>query len=45
MGYQRINIHLKSGRILRGVVVLNAELCQVPEIFDPAEVEDVQLDQ
>ena len=42
MGYQRVNIHLKRGKVLSNVIVLNAEECQAPEPFDPADIEDVK---
>jgi hypothetical protein len=45
MGYQKVNITLKQGRVLRNVIVLNAEECQSPERFDPADIVDVQLAQ
>ena len=43
MGYQRVNIILKRGKVLKDVIVLNAEECQVPESFEPSDVVDVQL--
>ena len=43
MGYQRVNIRLKRGRVLRDVMVFNAEECQVEESFEPEEIEDVEL--
>lgn len=43
MGYQRVNIHLREGKVLKDVMVFNAEECQVPEPFDPSEIEDVEL--
>ena len=43
MGYQRVNIRLKRGRVLRDVMVLNAEECRVTEPFEPSEIEDVEL--
>ena len=43
MGYQKINIILKRGRVLKNVIVFNAEECQVPESFEPSEIVDVQL--
>jgi len=45
MGYQRVNIRLRRGKVLSGVVVFNAEECQAPEPFDPSEIEDVELAQ
>jgi hypothetical protein len=43
MGYQKVNIVLKRGRVFKDVIVLNAEEAQVAESFDPAEILDVQL--
>lgn len=43
MGYQRVNIRLKRGKVLRDVMVLNAEECRVEEVFEPSEIEDVEL--
>jgi hypothetical protein len=43
MGYQRVNIILKHGKILRDVVVLNAEEAQTPEPFEPSDIVDVEL--
>jgi len=43
MGYQRVNIVLKRGRVLKDIVVLNAEEAQAPEAFEPSEILDVQL--
>ena len=43
MGYQRVDIHLKEGKILKGMIVLNAEEVRAPEPFEPSEIVDVQL--
>ena len=43
MGYQKVNITLKGGKVLKDVTVLNAEECQVPESFEPSDIVDVQL--
>ena len=43
MGYQRVNIRLRQGKVLKDVTVFNAEECQVPEPFEPSEIEDVEL--
>jgi hypothetical protein len=43
MGYQRVNILLKKGKILRDIVVLNAEEAQAPEPFETSDILDVQL--
>ena len=45
MGYQRINIRLKDGRTLKGVIVLNAEQAQVSEPFNPDDIIELQLAQ
>jgi len=43
MGYQRVNIRLQRGKVLKNVMVFNAEECQVLEPFEPSEIEDVEL--
>lgn len=43
MGYQRVNIRLRQGKVLRNVMVFNAEECQVPEPFEISDIEDVEL--
>ena len=43
MGYQRVNITLKHGKVLRDIVVLNAEEAQTPEPFEPSDILDVEL--
>lgn len=43
MGYQKVNIILKWGKMLKDVIVFNAEECQVPEPFQPSDIVDVQL--
>lgn len=41
MGYQKVNIILKRGGVLKDVIVFNAEECQVPEYFEPSDIVDV----
>lgn len=43
MGYQKVNIVLKRGRVLKNVIVFNAEECQVPEYFEASDIVDVLL--
>ena len=43
MGYQRVNIRLREGKVLKDVMVFNAEECQVSEPFETSEIEDVEL--
>lgn len=43
MGYQKVNIFLRGGTVVKDVIVLNAEECQVAEPFDASEIVDVQL--
>ena len=43
MGYQRVNIVLKKGKVLRDIVVMNAEEAQAPEPFEPSDILDVHL--
>jgi hypothetical protein len=43
MGYQRVDVLLKDGRLIKNVMVLNAEECQTSEPFDPADIADIAL--
>jgi len=43
MGYQRVNIVLKRGKVLRNVLVFNSEEAQAPEPFEPSDILDVEL--
>ena len=43
MGYQRVNITLNDGKILRDIVVLNAEQAQAPEPFEAADILTLEL--
>ena len=43
MGYQKVNIFLKGGAVVKDVIVLNAEECEVSEPFDAEDIVDVQL--
>ena len=43
MGYQKVNIYLKGGKVVENVTVFNAEEFQVPQQFDASEIIDVQI--
>jgi hypothetical protein len=43
MGYQRVDILLRQGEVLKSVMVFNAEECQVPKPFNPSDIVDVRL--
>lgn len=43
MGYQRVDIRLADGRQLKGAIVLNCELLEVPDDFSVDGVLDIQL--
>jgi hypothetical protein len=43
MGYQRVDLVLKDNRVIDNVIVLNAEECQSPEEFDPADLIDIKI--
>ena len=45
MGYQTVDIHLKGGRTLEKINVINAEHFEVEEedVFDVGEIEDISL--
>ena len=41
MGYQRINVRLKSGKLNIGLIVENAEQLNIPETVDAFKEEDI----
>ncbi|MEW5894447.1 MAG: hypothetical protein AB1650_01630 [Candidatus Omnitrophota bacterium] len=41
MGYQRVDIVLKSGQVIKNIIVLNAEELVLPEEYAELRVEDV----
>jgi hypothetical protein len=43
MGYQRVDVTMADGRELKNVIVLNAELLEVPAEFAEARVTDIRL--
>jgi hypothetical protein len=43
MGYQRVDLTLKDRRIIRNVLVLNAEECQTAEDFTVSDIADIQI--
>ena len=43
MGYQRVDVRMADGRELKNAVVLNAELLELPDDFEPAKVSDIHL--
>ena len=43
MGYQRVDVRLADGRVLRDLVVFNAEELEVPDEVGPATIADVRL--
>jgi hypothetical protein len=43
MGYQRVNITLKHGKVLRDVIVVNAEEARSPEPFEPSDILNLEL--
>ncbi|MGB7747652.1 MAG: hypothetical protein WBN75_10240 [Verrucomicrobiia bacterium] len=43
MGYQKVDLTFKDGRILKGLIVLNAEDCQTEEEFNVADIADIRL--
>jgi hypothetical protein len=43
MGYQRVDVKLADGRELKNLVVLNAELLEVPDEFTQATISDIRL--
>jgi hypothetical protein len=43
MGYQKVDLIFKDGRILKGLIILNAEDCQTEEEFNVADIADIRL--
>jgi hypothetical protein len=43
MGYQKVDVSLKDGRTLKGLLVFNAEDCQTEEEFTVTEIVDIRL--
>ena len=43
MGYQRVDIFFTNGRLLRDVVVFNAQECNVPSQFVGSEINRITL--
>lgn len=43
MGYQKVDLTFKDGRILKGLIILNAEDCQTEEEFNVADIADIRL--
>jgi len=41
MGYQRVDIILKSGQVIKNIIVLNAEEFVLPEEYAEVRVEDI----
>lgn len=42
MGYQKVDLTLKDGRILKGLLVFNAEECQTDQQFKVEDIEDIK---
>jgi hypothetical protein len=43
MGFQRVDFTLRDNRIIRNVMVFNAEECQTDEEFGVADILNVQI--
>lgn len=43
MGYQRVELHLKDGRIIPELVALNSEVIQLPDRYKDITEEDVEI--
>ena len=43
MGYQKVDLTFKDGRILKGLIVLNAEDCETEEAFNVEEIDDIKI--
>ena len=43
MGYQKVDLTFKDGRILKGLIVLNAEDCETEEALNVEEIDDIKI--
>lgn len=43
MGYQKVDLIFKDGRILAGLIVLNAEDCQTEQEFNAEDIVDIKI--
>ena len=43
MGYQKVDLIFKDGRILKGVIVLNAEDCETAEAFNVDDIAEIKI--
>ena len=43
MGYQKVDVTLKDGRTLKGLMVFNAEDCQTEQEFKVEDIADIKL--
>lgn len=41
MGYQKVDVILKSGQIIKDVVILNAEDLMIPEKYENLKLEEI----
>jgi hypothetical protein len=43
MGYQKVDVSLKDGRNLKGLMVFNAEDCETEEDFKVEDIEEIRI--
>ena len=43
MGYQKVDLTLKDGRTLKGLLVFNAEECRTEQEFKVEDITDIKL--
>ena len=43
MGYQKVDLIFKDSRILKGVIVMNAEDCETEEAFKVDDIADIKI--
>lgn len=43
MGYQKVDLFFKDSRIVKGVIVLNAEDCETEEAFNVDDIADIKM--
>lgn len=42
MGYQKVNVILKSKEVIKDVIVLNAEILELPDQYKDVKLEDIE---
>ena len=41
MGYQQVNLKLKNNKVIKNVLVINAEVLEIPDEFGKIDISDI----